>query len=125
MGFGSKCSILNIQVTYIEKSKLNIADMRLIPLDRVTYILPTNPDALWDMSKWWEQLKYCIGNAPLQILKLFITISNYMQILLIQEVILMICEVSIISSIYVMQSGKTHHMVKISHFEFLVSFERF
>ena len=38
MGFGSKCSILNGQVIYIEKSKLNIADMWLIPLDRVTYV---------------------------------------------------------------------------------------
>ena len=37
MGFGSKCSILNGQVIYIEKSKLNIADMWLIPLDCVTY----------------------------------------------------------------------------------------
>ena len=43
MGFGSKCSILNGQVIYIKKSKLNIADMWLIPLDhaipldRVTY----------------------------------------------------------------------------------------
>ena len=37
MGFGSKCSILNEQVIFIEKSKLNIADMRLIPLDGVTY----------------------------------------------------------------------------------------
>ena len=27
MGFGSKCRILNGQVVYIEKSKLNIADM--------------------------------------------------------------------------------------------------
>ena len=27
MGFGSKCSILNGQVIYIEKSKLNMADM--------------------------------------------------------------------------------------------------
>ena len=27
MGFGSNCSILNGQVTYAEKSKLNIADM--------------------------------------------------------------------------------------------------
>ena len=27
MGFESKCSILNGQVIYIEKSKLNIADM--------------------------------------------------------------------------------------------------
>ena len=27
MGFGLKCSILNGQVIYIEKSKLNIADM--------------------------------------------------------------------------------------------------
>ena len=37
MGFGSKCSILNGQVIYVEKSKLNIADMWLIPLDHVTY----------------------------------------------------------------------------------------
>ena len=36
MGFGSKCSILNRQVIYIEKSKLNIANMWLIPLDCVT-----------------------------------------------------------------------------------------
>ena len=27
MGFGSKCSILNGQVIFVEKSKLNIADM--------------------------------------------------------------------------------------------------
>ena len=38
MGFGSKWSILNGQLIYIEKSKLNIADMWLIPLDRVTYV---------------------------------------------------------------------------------------
>ena len=36
MGFGSKCRILNGQVDYIENSKLNIADMRLISLDHVT-----------------------------------------------------------------------------------------
>ena len=36
-GFESKCSILNEQVIYIEKSKLNITDMWLIPLDHVTY----------------------------------------------------------------------------------------
>ena len=39
MGFESKCSILNGQVIYVEKSKLNIADMWLIPLDRVTYMV--------------------------------------------------------------------------------------
>ena len=40
MGFESKCSILNgkVPVIYAEKSKLNIADMRLIPLDCVTYV---------------------------------------------------------------------------------------
>ena len=37
MGFVSKYRILNGQVDYIENSKLNIADMRLISLDRVTY----------------------------------------------------------------------------------------
>ena len=38
MQFELKCSILNGQGTYVEKSKLNIANMWLIPLDRVTYI---------------------------------------------------------------------------------------
>ena len=38
MGFGSKCSISNGQVIYVKKSKLTIADMQLIPLDRVTYV---------------------------------------------------------------------------------------
>ena len=40
MGFGSKwhSSIFTGHVIYIEKSKLNIADMWLIPLDLVTYM---------------------------------------------------------------------------------------
>ena len=37
MGFGSKYSILNGQVLFIKKSKLNDANMWPIPLDRVTY----------------------------------------------------------------------------------------
>ena len=37
MEFLSKCSILNEQVSFIEKSKLNMADMWLIPLDRGMY----------------------------------------------------------------------------------------
>ena len=37
--FGSKCSILNGQWTYIEKSKLKITDMWLIPLGRATFVL--------------------------------------------------------------------------------------
>ena len=36
MGFGSKCSILNGQVIHTDNSKLNIANMLHIPLDRVT-----------------------------------------------------------------------------------------
>ena len=36
MGFESKCNILYGQVIYIEKSKVNIANMWLIPLDSVT-----------------------------------------------------------------------------------------
>ena len=36
MGFGSKYGILNEQLVYTENSKLNIADMWLIPHDRVT-----------------------------------------------------------------------------------------
>ena len=38
MGFGSEGRILDGQVDYFENSKLNIADMRLISLDRVTYL---------------------------------------------------------------------------------------
>ena len=37
MGFGSKCSILKGLVINVENPKLNIADMWLIPFDRVTY----------------------------------------------------------------------------------------
>ena len=37
MMFESKCRILNGQVVYTEKSKLNIADMWLILLDCDTY----------------------------------------------------------------------------------------
>ena len=37
MGFRSKCNILDGQVIYVKKSKLNIADMWIIPLDHVTY----------------------------------------------------------------------------------------
>ena len=37
MGFGSNCRIFNGQVDYIVNSKLSIADMWLISLDRVTY----------------------------------------------------------------------------------------
>ena len=37
MGFESKCSIFHELVINVENSKLNIADMWLIPLDRVTY----------------------------------------------------------------------------------------
>ena len=36
IGFGSKCRILNGQVGYIEHSKFNIPDLRLISLDCVT-----------------------------------------------------------------------------------------
>ena len=39
MGFESRCSILNGQMIYIEKAKLKIADMWLIPLDRVTNVI--------------------------------------------------------------------------------------
>ena len=41
MGFGSKFNILNGLVIYIVTSKLNIADMWLVPLDRVTYTVAT------------------------------------------------------------------------------------
>ena len=43
MGFESKCSILHGQVIYIEKLKLEIADMWLIPLDHVTYCMLRDP----------------------------------------------------------------------------------
>ena len=37
MGFEWRCSIINGQMIFTEKSKLNIADMWLIRLDHVTY----------------------------------------------------------------------------------------
>ena len=46
MEFGSKCNILNGQVIYVKNSKLNIADMWLIPFDRVTYL----------RKMWWIQM---------------------------------------------------------------------
>ena len=39
MGFESKYSILNEEVIDIEKSKLNIADMWLVPFDHVIFAL--------------------------------------------------------------------------------------
>ena len=55
MGFESKCSILNGKVIYIKKWKLNIADMWLIPLDRVTFInfhkLSKRHNSTW-MCSW-------------------------------------------------------------------------
>ena len=50
MGFKSKCSILNGQEIYIEKSKLKIADMWLIPLDRVTFL---EQKCILDGSMWF------------------------------------------------------------------------
>ena len=41
-GFESKCNVLNGQVDYIEKLKLNIADMWIIPLDLVTFKIVLN-----------------------------------------------------------------------------------
>ena len=49
--FRSKCSILSGQVIYIEKSKLNIADMWLIPLDRVTY---KHPESFFRETQKWH-----------------------------------------------------------------------
>ena len=47
MRFGSKCRILNGQVDYIENTKWDIADMRLISLDRVTYMqVPTEIEVI-------------------------------------------------------------------------------
>ena len=48
-GFGSKCSIFNGQVIDSEISKLNIADMWLIPLDRVTYLF-----VFWEDHFFWD-----------------------------------------------------------------------
>ena len=55
MGIGSKCSILNGQVVYLKKSKLNIADMWPIPLDRVTY---ERDKTQQDISFWDKKLKH-------------------------------------------------------------------
>ena len=51
MGFGSKCSILNWQMIYPEKSNLNIANMWLIPLDCVTNILTSFRTLSWKKMK--------------------------------------------------------------------------
>ena len=44
MGFGWRFSILNGKVIFIERWKLNIADMWLIPLDCVTYHVDKSDD---------------------------------------------------------------------------------
>ena len=64
MGFESKCSILNGKVTYIEKSKLNIANMWLIPLDRVTYVEDFLHSTMWFENEgcwkcWPEKSIFC------------------------------------------------------------------
>ena len=67
MGFGFQCSILNGQAIYIEKSKLNVADMWLIPLDRVTYcgiIFSSITKHLFNGSQLAKMKKY-IPNMPL------------------------------------------------------------
>ena len=53
MGFESRCSILNGQVIYIEKTKLKTADMWLIPLDRVTYCFDPKLH-VWFCYKIWK-----------------------------------------------------------------------
>ena len=56
MGFGSKCSILNGQVIYIEKSKLNIAEACLIPLERVTNAVTYHRD--WNFCTMYRYLSW-------------------------------------------------------------------
>ena len=51
--FGSKFSFVNGQVVYIEKPKVNIGDMWLIPLDRATYF----PSGKLQACDWGEE--YC------------------------------------------------------------------
>ena len=58
MGFESKCSILNGQVVHVEKSKMKIADMWLIPLDRVTYKYGTQ--SIWEWISGVIKDKTCV-----------------------------------------------------------------
>ena len=67
MGFGSKCSILNGKVIYIEKSKLNIADMWLIPLDHVTFWFSyVEPIYIRDGSQTLVRGAWCKKNGTLK-----------------------------------------------------------
>ena len=62
MGFRPKCGIFNGQVIHIEKRKLNIADMWLISLDRVTYYKPESTghtaNVVWKMAGKMLQYSY-------------------------------------------------------------------
>ena len=66
MAFRSKCMIWNAQVDYMSNSKLNIADIWLISLDRVTnngracvYIWPYKPGALESKQYVYSLIVIC------------------------------------------------------------------
>ena len=62
MGFGSKCSILNRKVIYIEKSKLNFADIWLVPLHWFPASLVSHQASHWSkMQVQAKQSQYFIG----------------------------------------------------------------
>ena len=59
MGFKSKCSIENGQVVNVKKSKSNIVDMWLNPLDRVTYAFlvdSTKKLKKYTLSSWYVNI---------------------------------------------------------------------
>ena len=56
MGFGSKWSILNGQVVYIETPKLNIANLLLIPLDPVTFLFYFDSNYFGGVWDWMEMI---------------------------------------------------------------------
>ena len=75
MGFRSKCSILNGQVIYIEKSKLKIADMWLI---HVTFYLTNNVWLLLISMVSYQVIYLIMGLCVIHILH-FLQIKDVIQ----------------------------------------------
>ena len=95
MGFRFKCSILNWQVIYVGKLKLNIADMCFIPLDGATYSagyswgfdnplllatpleLPFFMISILNLQFWKQKLKQCAHHLDILILFWYITLPGH------------------------------------------------
>ena len=61
MGFVSKCSILNGQLIDVKNSKLNIANMWLIPLDRVTNVISQGSNIIMKPSPCTCQIQSVVS----------------------------------------------------------------